>query len=117
MYHIKCICGVSDKAFSLILELLGDAFEHAKIPSTLHVAKRIIRKFGIKHKKIDVCPNDCMLYQGSDQDLSRRKWCGTSRWKKKTRKNSLVRINVVFKKNVKPHAAKILRYFPLILLL
>ncbi|RYR04266.1 hypothetical protein Ahy_B06g083914 [Arachis hypogaea] len=29
LYHIKCMCGMSDKAFGLIVELLGDAFEHA----------------------------------------------------------------------------------------
>ncbi|RYR21956.1 hypothetical protein Ahy_B03g067244 [Arachis hypogaea] len=62
---------VSDKAFGLILELLGDAFQHAKIPKTLHDSKRIIRKLGIE-------------------------------WKQKIRKNSLVRINVVVKKNGKP---------------
>ncbi|RYQ90817.1 hypothetical protein Ahy_B09g096803 [Arachis hypogaea] len=62
LYHIKCICGVSDKTFELILELLGDAFEHARIPKTLHDAKRIIRKLCIEYKKIDACPNDCMLY-------------------------------------------------------
>ncbi|RYQ82179.1 hypothetical protein Ahy_B10g100787 isoform A [Arachis hypogaea] len=102
LYHIKCMCGVSDKAFGLILELLGDAFEHARILKTLHDAKRIIRKLGIGYKKIDACPNDCMLYQGTDQDLSRCKRCGASRWKQKTRKNSLVRINAVVKKNGKP---------------
>nr|XP_025655302.1 uncharacterized protein LOC112750704 [Arachis hypogaea] len=108
------MCGVSDMAFGLILELLGDAFEHAKISKTLHDAKKIIRKLGIEYKKINVCPNDCMLYQGYDEDLSRCKQCGASRWKLQTKKNSLVRINAVVKKNGKPQAAKILRYFPLI---
>ncbi|RYQ79290.1 hypothetical protein Ahy_Scaffold6g108004 [Arachis hypogaea] len=79
LYYIKCMCGVSNKDFGLILELLGDAFEHAKILKTLHDAKRIIRKLGIKYKKMDACPNDYMLYQGSDQDLSRCKRCGTSK--------------------------------------
>ncbi|XP_072064314.1 uncharacterized protein [Arachis hypogaea] len=114
LYHIKCMCGVSNKAFGLILELLGDAFEHAKIPKTFHDARRIVRKLSIEYKKIDACPNDCMLYQGSDQDLSRSKRCGASRWKQKTRRNPLVRINIVAKKNGKPQAAKVLHYFPLI---
>ncbi|RYR38871.1 hypothetical protein Ahy_A09g044142 [Arachis hypogaea] len=35
LYHIKSMCGVSDKAFGMILELLADAFEHARIPSTV----------------------------------------------------------------------------------
>ncbi|XP_061350161.1 uncharacterized protein LOC133295350 [Gastrolobium bilobum] len=32
LYHIKCLCGVTDKAMTLILELMKDAFEYAKIP-------------------------------------------------------------------------------------
>ncbi|XP_025628721.1 uncharacterized protein [Arachis hypogaea] len=96
LYHIKCLCGVSDKAFGMILELLCEAFEHAKIPGSLHDAKRIIRN------------------SGSDQELSRCKICGTLIWKQKTRRNSIVRINVVVKKNGKPQAAKVLRYFPIV---
>ncbi|XP_072064371.1 uncharacterized protein [Arachis hypogaea] len=112
--HIKSMCGVSDKAFGMILELLTDAFEHAWIPSTVHDAKKVIRKLGLAYKKIDACPNDCMLYQGNDQELTKCKQCGTSRWKHKTKKNSRVRIKMVVKKNGKPQAAKILHYFPLI---
>nr|XP_029150768.1 uncharacterized protein LOC112770380 [Arachis hypogaea] len=108
------MCRVSDNAFEMILELLADAFEHAKIPSTMHNAKRIIRKLDITYKMIDACPNDCMLYQGSDQELSKCKRCGTSRWKQKTNKNSRVRINRVVKKNEKSQAAKTLYFFPLI---
>ncbi|XP_072054894.1 uncharacterized protein [Arachis hypogaea] len=108
------MCGVSDKAFRMIQELLGDAFEHAKILASLHDAKRIIKTLSIAYKKIDACPNDCMLYQGNDQELSRCKRCGTSRWKQKTRRNSIVRINVVVKKNGKSQVAKVLHYFPLI---
>ncbi|RYQ90476.1 hypothetical protein Ahy_B09g096558 [Arachis hypogaea] len=114
LYHIKSMCGVSDKAFRKILELLAEAFEHARIPSTVHDAKKVIRKLGLAYKKIDACPNDCMLYQGSDEELTKYKRCGTSRWKHKTKKNSRVRINMVVKKNGKPQAAKILHYFPLI---
>lgn len=32
LYHIKCLCRMSDKAMTTILELLKDAFEDAKIP-------------------------------------------------------------------------------------
>ncbi|RYR50922.1 hypothetical protein Ahy_A06g025950 [Arachis hypogaea] len=44
LYHIKSMCGVSDKAFGMILELLADAFEHARIPSIVHDAKKIHKK-------------------------------------------------------------------------
>ncbi|RYQ85105.1 hypothetical protein Ahy_B10g104619 [Arachis hypogaea] len=51
LFHIKCMCEVSNKAFRLILELLGDAFEHAQIPKTLHDAKRIIRKLVLSTRR------------------------------------------------------------------
>ncbi|XP_016172824.1 uncharacterized protein LOC107615240 [Arachis ipaensis] len=71
LYHIKYMCGVSDKAMSMILDLLRDAFEQAKLPSTLYEAKKTIRKLGIEYKKIDAYPNDCMLYRGDDGDATK----------------------------------------------
>ncbi|XP_016195455.1 uncharacterized protein LOC107636463 [Arachis ipaensis] len=114
LYHIKCMCGVSDKAMTLILDLLRDAFEQAKLPSTLYEAKKTIRKLGIEYKKIDACPNDCMLYRGDDENATKCKQCGTSRWKQKTRKGSVTKLKIPVRKNGKPLPAKTLRYFPLI---
>ncbi|RYR73114.1 hypothetical protein Ahy_A02g007430 [Arachis hypogaea] len=85
LYHIKCMCGVRNKAFEDLARCQKDH-----------------KEAGIEYKKIDACPNDCMLYQDSDHDLSRCKRCGASRWKQNTRKNSVVRINSVVKKNGKP---------------
>ncbi|KAL4307360.1 hypothetical protein AHAS_Ahas16G0270500 [Arachis hypogaea] len=102
-YHIKCMYGVSDKAMTMILDLLRDAFEQAKLPKTVYECT-----------KIDTCPNDCMLYRGDDENLTRCKRFGYSRWKQKIKKGSIVRLNVPVKRNGKPIAAKTLRYFPLI---
>ncbi|KAK2363440.1 hypothetical protein QL285_088428 [Trifolium repens] len=52
LYHIKCLCGMSDKAMTMILELLQDAFEHAKIPSSFYEAKKTITKLGLNYEKI-----------------------------------------------------------------
>ncbi|XP_057758862.1 uncharacterized protein LOC130979432 [Arachis stenosperma] len=114
LYHIKCMCGVSDKAMSIILDLLRDVFEQAKFPSTLYEAKKTIRKLGIEYKKVDACPNDCMLYRGEYENATKCKQCGTSRWKQKTRKGSVTKLKIPVKKNGKPLPAKSLRYFPLI---
>ncbi|XP_072087339.1 uncharacterized protein [Arachis hypogaea] len=114
LYHIKCMCGMSDKAMTMILDLLRDAFEQAKLPNTVYEARKTIRKLGIEYAKIDACPNDCMLYRGDDANLTRCKKCGCSRWKQKTKKGSILRLNVPVKRNGKPIAAKTLRYFPLI---
>ncbi|XP_025661384.1 uncharacterized protein [Arachis hypogaea] len=114
LYHIKCMCDVSDKAMTMILDLLRDAFEQAKLPKTVYEARKTIRKLGIEYAKIDACPNDCMLYRGDDANLTRYKKCGCSRWKQKTKNGSILRLNVPVKRNGKPIAAKTLRYFPLI---
>ncbi|XP_016173861.1 uncharacterized protein LOC107616415 [Arachis ipaensis] len=114
LYHIKCMCGMSDKAMSMILDLLQDAFEQAKLPSTLYEAKKTIRKLGIGYKKINACPNDCMLYRGDDEDATKCKQCGTSRWKQKTQKGSVTKLKIPVKKNGKPLPTKTLCYFPLI---
>ncbi|KAI9083008.1 hypothetical protein K1719_035023 [Acacia pycnantha] len=66
LYHIKCMCGITDKAMSMFLELLRDAFPDADIPSSFYEAKKIINRLGLNYQKIDACPNDCMLYWGED---------------------------------------------------
>ncbi|XP_057755506.1 uncharacterized protein LOC130974662 [Arachis stenosperma] len=112
LYHIKCICGVSDKAMTMILDLLLDAFKQAKLPKTVYEARKTIKKLGIEYTKIDACSNDCMLYQGDDENLTRCKQCGSSRWKQKTKKGSIVRLNVPMKRIGKPIVAKTLRRHP-----
>ncbi|XP_052736699.1 uncharacterized protein LOC128197891 [Vigna angularis] len=110
LYHIKCLCRISDKAMSMILELLADAFQHAKIPNSFYEAKKVINKLGLHYTKIDACPNDCMLYVGEDKDRDSCKKCKTSRWKPKKR-NTIDDDVVVNKRKKIP--AKVLRYFPL----
>ena len=62
LYHIKCLCGISDKAMTMIIKLLKDVFVDAKIPVSFYEAKKIINKLRLDYTKIDACPNDCMLY-------------------------------------------------------
>ncbi|XP_019435866.1 PREDICTED: uncharacterized protein LOC109342310 [Lupinus angustifolius] len=44
LYHIKVLCGLSDKAMTLILDLLTDAFEEVKLPPSVYESKKIINK-------------------------------------------------------------------------
>lgn len=98
LYHIKCMCKMSDKGMTMIIELLKDAFEHAKLPNSFYEAKKIVNKLGLNYTKIPACPNDCMLYWGEkNEGLEECKRCKTSKWKDKKKKQP----------------AKVLRYFPL----
>ena len=61
LYHIKCLCGMNNKAMTMILELLTDIFEYGKFPTSFYEAKKVIQKLGLNYTKIDVCPKNCML--------------------------------------------------------
>ncbi|XP_068504079.1 uncharacterized protein [Phaseolus vulgaris] len=100
---------MTDKAMSMILELLEDAFDYAKIPCSFYEAKKIIKKLGLHYTKIDACPNDCMLYYGEDKDKEVCKKCNESRWKRRKKNKT---IDGTMKKQKKV-PAKVLRYFPL----
>ncbi|CAA7025821.1 unnamed protein product [Microthlaspi erraticum] len=40
LYHIKCMCGISDKGISMVLDLLKEAFTHAKLPDSFNGMKK-----------------------------------------------------------------------------
>jgi hypothetical protein len=113
LYHIKVLCGATDKTFSMIIELLNDVFPHAKLPKSFYEAKTMIKSLGLSYDKIHACPNNCMLYWGSLEDEKRDtcKMCYTSRWKTN---EGVVNDVIVGQTKKKPKPAKILRYFPLI---
>lgn len=67
LYHIKVLCGLSDKAMTMLLNLLRDALHQAKLLASIYRAKKTINKLGLNYTKIDACPNDCMLYFGDDE--------------------------------------------------
>ncbi|XP_057444525.1 uncharacterized protein LOC130736753 [Lotus japonicus] len=111
LYHIKCLCKMTDKAMTMILELLHDAFEHAKIPSSFYEAKKSITKLGLGYEKIHACPRNCMLYWGADENLEQCKVCQRSRWREpETNGENQVSVDENCHKKV---PRKVLRYFPL----
>ncbi|KAM3248038.1 hypothetical protein P3L10_009806 [Capsicum annuum] len=83
LYHIKCLSGLSDKGMTMVLDLLRDAFKFAKISISFYEAKKTINKLCLDYIKIDVGPNDCMLYWKDDINTKSCKHCHTSRWKPK----------------------------------
>ncbi|XP_057420787.1 uncharacterized protein LOC130714843 isoform X1 [Lotus japonicus] len=111
LYHIKCLCKMTDKAMTMIIELLHDAFEHAQIPSSFYEAKKYITKLGLGYEKIHACPRNCMLYWGEDENREQCKTCTMSRWREPSGngENPVSEVDK-FKKKV---PRKVLRYFPL----
>ncbi|XXG46823.1 hypothetical protein AAC387_Pa02g1567 [Persea americana] len=82
LYHIKCLNGWSDKSFTMLFDLLKEAFPKGEtLPKHFHETKKIIGELGLGYNKIDACPNDCMLYWKQTANESVCSICGTSRWK------------------------------------
>ena len=99
LYHIKCLGNWINKSFSMLLDLLRASHPLPnEVPNTLYETKKLIKDLGLNYNKIDVCPNDCMLYWKEAKNKDFCSNCGKCRW-------SLVDRKI---------PAKTLRHFPLI---
>ncbi|KAK4360326.1 hypothetical protein RND71_019278 [Anisodus tanguticus] len=76
---------------TMMLDLLRDAFEFARIPNSFYEAMKTIKNLPLDYIKIDACPNDCMLYWGDDAEEETCKHCHISRWKPNKKSNRLTR--------------------------
>ncbi|XP_013617060.1 PREDICTED: uncharacterized protein LOC106323494 [Brassica oleracea var. oleracea] len=108
LYHIKGMCKISDKGMSMVLDLMKEAFTHAKLPDSFNDMKKVIRKLGMTYESIHACPNDCMLYWEADAEREICKVCEASRWKENTKST-----NSGSEKKKSKAPSKVLRYFPL----
>ncbi|XP_075074545.1 uncharacterized protein LOC142162131 [Nicotiana tabacum] len=103
LYLLKSLHGLSNVAFSDLLELIKEAFPFAQVPESLNKAKNMIKYLGLHYEKIYACPNDCMLFWKENEKADNCSICGSSRWK-----NAGPLTNASSK-----ISTKILRYFPL----
>lgn len=79
--YIKCLDSWSSKSFSMLLELLKDAFPEAqKLPNPAYETKKITAELGLGYEKIHDCCNDRMLLWKEDTNLQACSICSTSRW-------------------------------------
>ncbi|XP_077249195.1 uncharacterized protein LOC143888642 [Tasmannia lanceolata] len=112
LFHIKCLCGWSNKSFNMLLDLSKRAFpEGVLLPKNMYETKKIIRELGLHYDMIDACPNDCMLYWRETANLTSCYKCGMSRWK--TVENNSDNDGIDSCKKGKKIPAKVLRHFPL----
>jgi hypothetical protein len=67
MLQWKAKYGVSDKAFEGMLKIVKDKLpENNELPSTTYEAKQTMCPLGLEVQKIYACPNDCILYRGTE---------------------------------------------------
>ncbi|XP_072058102.1 uncharacterized protein [Arachis hypogaea] len=113
LYHLKCLHGWSKTSFTSLLELLKEAIPDLNIHTSFNKAKNMVKDLGLDYKKIDACPNECMLYRNKYINDSVCDICGEFRYNQTPtmdgNEDDFALLNKVHKV-----AAKALRYFPLI---
>ncbi|XP_050225269.1 uncharacterized protein LOC126674798 [Mercurialis annua] len=117
LYHLKCLHRWTEKSFTMLLELLLDAFPGGmSLSKSFYQAKKIIQALGLDYKKIHACPNHCMLYWGETENQELCRICGSSRWAVSRGSNQNDSTNVPQSSSLatKKKPAEVLRYFPLI---
>ncbi|XP_019051849.1 PREDICTED: uncharacterized protein LOC104589233 isoform X2 [Nelumbo nucifera] len=112
LFQIKCLCGWSNKSFTVLLELLKEVLPEGEVlPNSYFETRKIIRELGFDYKKIHACPNDCMLYWKEDEARDTCKVCGESWWEPtSTSKDKRKGTSSKHKSKI---PRKVLRYFPL----
>ncbi|KAI9072648.1 hypothetical protein K1719_045385 [Acacia pycnantha] len=61
LYHIKCLCGITDNAMSMFKVTLRFIPRRGH-SSSFYEAKKIINRLGLNYEIIDALPKHCMLY-------------------------------------------------------
>jgi hypothetical protein len=81
-----------------------------KAPKSFNDAKKVMSDLGLDYKRIDACPNDCILYRGDYAKAESCPVCKLSRWKIDDQNNA----SKSRRRRVRKVAQKVLCYFPLI---
>ncbi|XP_004514575.1 uncharacterized protein [Cicer arietinum] len=110
MYLLKCIHGWSNASFTALLELLKEAMPDLNILVSFNKTKSMIKDLELDYKKIDACPNNCMLFWKDHKKDDSCHHCGASRW------IEYPEVDKDLEESKKAHKvlAKVLRHFPLI---
>ena len=82
LVHIKTLSGMATEYFEMLLDLLRKVIPTGEviIPKTFYEVKKFVATLGLDYKKIDACPNDCILYYKGNENLEECPKCGVSRW-------------------------------------
>lgn len=101
---------VPEQCLEFFCKMLQDVTPFKELlPKSYDDAKRLVSKLGLGAKRIDCCPNGCMLYYGSqsgtnDSALEECKFCQTPRYRVQSSDHS----------KRKPVLAKAMFYLPII---
>ena len=79
------LSGWIDKSFTLLLELLNNAFSKGVcLPNSYYQANKITTDLDFTYKTWDACPNNFMLFRGKDEGDDKYQIYQSSRYKQFT---------------------------------
>ena len=92
---LKCEHNLLHKCVDGICNLIGDIIPKDNLMSTnFYQIKKVLKALELPHKRIDVCPEGCMLFWNEDKDVDRCMKCDRERYKQ----GQTLRVNVWLKK-------------------
>ncbi|KAL2901733.1 Glutathione-regulated potassium-efflux system ancillary protein KefF [Bienertia sinuspersici] len=82
MLHIKVSCSLTNKSFSLLMNILHRAFNYDNnLPLSSYEAKKFTKALELDYVKIDACVNHCILFRNEYANEVNCPKCTTPRWK------------------------------------
>jgi hypothetical protein len=82
VFKIKSYHRLSEASYNKVVEWAGNILsEGNKLKDNFYVAKSMMKPFGLRYSKINMCLNFCMLYCLENTELTKFKTCGLSHYK------------------------------------
>ena len=83
LYSIKSESNWTDGSFTRLLKMLSRMLPKGnELPNSNYYAKKLMCPFGLEYQKIHACPNDCVLYRNSYEQLAECPKCGEARYER-----------------------------------
>jgi hypothetical protein len=68
--------GLFDSGFEILLKMMRNMLpKDNELPTSMYEAKKIVCPLGLEVQKIHACPNDCILYRGDYENLTKCPIC------------------------------------------
>jgi ferredoxin-like protein FixX len=78
---IKCKYFFSNNCYNNLVKLINDILlKPHKVPQDMYQSKKMMFALGLKYEKIDVCPDNCLLFWKEHANKKKCLECGQSRF-------------------------------------
>ena len=81
LLSIKSDFNISQNCYDRIVQTFREFIPNSTLSSSFYESKRMVSQLGLGYKKIDCCPNGCILYYGKDEGRRKCYKCDHPRYK------------------------------------